>query len=79
MLRKHYPTLFKDDKIWRERAQTLAAKTYELISFLVDVRKHAGGDGAPTMALSPITTAARVSASLASRNSHASCWRASEV
>ena len=42
MLRKHYPTLFKDDKIWRERAETLAAKTYELISFLVDVRKMTG-------------------------------------
>ncbi|MET4805853.1 (Fe-S)-binding protein [Limibacillus sp. MBR-115] len=38
MLREHYPTLFKDDDAWRERARHLAERTHELISFLVDVR-----------------------------------------
>ncbi len=38
MLREHYPTLFKDDDVWRERARHLAERTHELISFLVDVR-----------------------------------------
>ncbi len=38
MLREHYPTLFKDDDAWRERARQLAERTHELISFLVDVR-----------------------------------------
>ena len=39
MIRCHYPTLFKDDLKWAKRAEALAAKTYELISFLVDVCK----------------------------------------
>lgn len=39
MIRSHYPTLFKDDLKWAKRAEALAAKTYELISFLVDVCK----------------------------------------
>ena len=39
MLRSHYPTLFKNDPKWAKRAEALAAKTYELISFLVDVCK----------------------------------------
>ncbi|MBB3064048.1 (Fe-S)-binding protein [Limibacillus halophilus] len=38
MLREHYPTLFKDGDVWRERARHLAERTHELISFLVDVR-----------------------------------------
>ncbi|KAA3629188.1 MAG: (Fe-S)-binding protein [Proteobacteria bacterium] len=38
MIRVHYPELFADDAKWRERAAQLAAKTYELVSFLVDVR-----------------------------------------
>ena len=38
MLKKHYPELFADEPEWRERAVAFAAKTYELISFLVDVR-----------------------------------------
>ncbi len=37
MIVKHYPELFADDAKWRERAQRLAAKTHELISFLHDV------------------------------------------
>lgn len=39
MIRCHYPTLFKDDPKWAKRAEALAAKTYELISFLVEVCK----------------------------------------
>ena len=34
---KHYPELFADDPDWRGRAEALAAKTHELLSFLVDV------------------------------------------
>jgi L-lactate dehydrogenase complex protein LldE len=38
MLKKHYPTLFKDDPAWLSRAEALSAKTHELVSFLVDIR-----------------------------------------
>ena len=38
MLREHMPHLFDDDPNLRARADALAAKTYELISFLTDVR-----------------------------------------
>ncbi|MGJ3259780.1 MAG: (Fe-S)-binding protein [Rhodospirillales bacterium] len=38
MIRDHYPEAFADDPAWRPRAEALAAKTYELISFLTDVR-----------------------------------------
>jgi L-lactate dehydrogenase complex protein LldE len=37
MIRKHYPELFEEDPNWRAKASALAAKTYELTSFLVDV------------------------------------------
>ncbi len=37
MIAKHYPALLKDEVEWHERAQKVAAKTHELISFLVDV------------------------------------------
>jgi L-lactate dehydrogenase complex protein LldE len=37
MIRKHYPGLFADDPEWQERAEAVAAKTYELVSFLADV------------------------------------------
>ena len=36
MLKKHYPTLFKDGD-WAERAKAFSAKVYELTSFLTDV------------------------------------------
>lgn len=36
-IRKHYPELFADDAVMSDRAINLAARTYELISFLVDV------------------------------------------
>ncbi len=38
MLKTHLPHLFDDDPNLRARADQLAAKTFELISFLVDVR-----------------------------------------
>jgi len=37
MLKAHYPELFHGDPNWLPRADAFAAKTYELISFLVDV------------------------------------------
>ena len=37
MVRHHYPELFKDDVQWRQRAVQVAAKTYELTEYLVDV------------------------------------------
>jgi L-lactate dehydrogenase complex protein LldE len=36
-IKRHYPELFSDDPNWLARAEALAAKTYELVSFLVDV------------------------------------------
>lgn len=38
MIKEHYPALFADDPALQQRAQALADKTFELISFLVDVR-----------------------------------------
>jgi L-lactate dehydrogenase complex protein LldE len=38
MIRKHYPGLFADDPAVLPRAQDLASRTWELVSFLVDVR-----------------------------------------
>jgi L-lactate dehydrogenase complex protein LldE len=37
MLREHYPRLLADDREFAERATALAARTYELTSFLVDI------------------------------------------
>ncbi len=37
MIRCHYPSLFKDSTKWAKRAEALAAKTYELVSFLVEI------------------------------------------
>lgn len=37
MIKHHYPALLADDPVWAERARTLAARTHELMSFLVDV------------------------------------------
>lgn len=37
MIRRHFPTLFRHDAGWRERAERLSARTFELTSFLVDV------------------------------------------
>jgi L-lactate dehydrogenase complex protein LldE len=38
MVKVHYPELFADEPAALARAQELAARTYELVSFLVDVR-----------------------------------------
>jgi L-lactate dehydrogenase complex protein LldE len=40
MIKSHYPTLFAADPAMAEQAKALAAKTYELISFLADVLKR---------------------------------------
>jgi len=40
MLRAHYPALLADDPAYAERARALAAKSHELVSFLVDVLKQ---------------------------------------
>ena len=37
MIKKHYPELFADEPEWQRRAEALAAKSYELVSFLTDV------------------------------------------
>lgn len=38
MLRAHYPEMFADEPAMREQTEELAARTYELVSFLTDVR-----------------------------------------
>lgn len=38
MIRVHFPELFEDDPEMARRAQALADRTYELVSFLADVR-----------------------------------------
>src|SRR4030081_1905230 len=42
MLRVHYPDLFADEPAMLTQAQELAARTWELVSFLVDVRGMSG-------------------------------------
>jgi L-lactate dehydrogenase complex protein LldE len=39
MVRLHYPELFAGEPDWMRRADKLCARTYELVSFLVDVMK----------------------------------------
>ncbi|RLQ89346.1 (Fe-S)-binding protein [Notoacmeibacter ruber] len=41
-IRRHYPELLADDPKWSSRAEAVASKTYELTSFLTDVRSLAG-------------------------------------
>jgi L-lactate dehydrogenase complex protein LldE len=36
MIKQHYPALFANDEKWRARAEALAAKSFELVSFLSD-------------------------------------------
>jgi L-lactate dehydrogenase complex protein LldE len=38
MVKAHYPELFADEPAMRARAEELASRTWELVSFLVDVR-----------------------------------------
>ncbi len=44
MVRAHYPELFADEPAMKTQAEELAARTYELMAFLVDVRgvSHVG-------------------------------------
>jgi L-lactate dehydrogenase complex protein LldE len=44
MVRAHYPELFADEPAMKRQAEELAARTYELMAFLVDVRgvSHVG-------------------------------------
>lgn len=46
MLRSHMQHLFDDDPNTRAKAEALAARTYELISFLVDIRGMTAVDAA---------------------------------
>ena len=39
MIREHYPKLLQEDADWHQRAREMAAKTFELSQFLVDVMK----------------------------------------
>jgi L-lactate dehydrogenase complex protein LldE len=39
MVAAHYPELFRDEASWAARARELAAKTFEITSFLTDVLK----------------------------------------
>jgi L-lactate dehydrogenase complex protein LldE len=39
MLKTHYPELFEGDAAWAPRVEAFCGKTYELVSFLVDVMK----------------------------------------
>lgn len=41
---KDYPALFADDDAWRPRAEALAAKSHEIVSFLTDVMRFAPTD-----------------------------------
>jgi L-lactate dehydrogenase complex protein LldE len=38
MVKLHYPELFADEPLMRKKAEELAARTWELMSFLVDMR-----------------------------------------
>jgi L-lactate dehydrogenase complex protein LldE len=42
MIKTHYPEMLADDPAWAKRAETLAAKTFELTQFLRDVMKWDG-------------------------------------
>ncbi|MEC9345489.1 MAG: (Fe-S)-binding protein [Pseudomonadota bacterium] len=42
MIAKHYPELFAGDPAWEMRAKALAARTWELVSFLTDVCGRTG-------------------------------------
>lgn len=41
MVRAHFPEALADDPPWAERAHALGARTYEIMSFLVDVMGYA--------------------------------------
>lgn len=37
MIRNHYPELFEDEPKWRERAERIGKRTFELTEYLVDI------------------------------------------
>jgi len=37
MLAKHYPEMFADNTVWRERSEQFGSKVFELVSFLTDI------------------------------------------
>jgi len=39
-IKMHYPELFNDDSKWRARAEALSDKTWELMSFLVEIMRY---------------------------------------
>ncbi|SFK61756.1 (Fe-S)-binding protein [Methylocapsa palsarum] len=43
-IKLHYPDLFADDPAWRTRAENLAARTCEIVSFLADVCSYSPRD-----------------------------------
>ncbi len=46
MLKEHYPTLFDGDAAMKTKAEELSARTWELVSFLTDVRGMTQADSA---------------------------------
>ena len=38
MIKEHYPTLFEGDRVMKDKAEALARRTFELVSFLTDIR-----------------------------------------
>jgi L-lactate dehydrogenase complex protein LldE len=40
-IKVHFPELLRDDPAWRARAEALSARTYELLSYLADIRSWA--------------------------------------
>ncbi|RED51375.1 (Fe-S)-binding protein [Aestuariispira insulae] len=40
MIKQHYPELFETDPEWFQRAQDLSRRTFELVSFLIDILKY---------------------------------------
>lgn len=44
MTRAHYTDVLADDPVWAERARRLGERTYELMSFLVDVMQFTPGE-----------------------------------
>src|SRR5690242_13123906 len=46
MVKVHYPEMFADEPAMLSKAEELAARTYELVSFLVDVRAVSRVDAA---------------------------------
>ena len=50
MLKKHYPTLFTPDDAYLAKANDLASRTFELVSFLTDILGVKRIDAAPLAA-----------------------------